>query len=76
MQSVRGRLTDRLEQSLGQLGDSNARYGNLLASFELNREELKRAEKDAQLLRDKLAEKERCLSRFQIEIDERETRVT
>jgi len=74
MQSVRGRLTDRLEQSLGQLGDSNARYGNLLASFELNREELKRAEKDAQLLRDKLAEKERCLSRFQIEIDERETR--
>jgi len=74
MQTMRGRLTDRLEQSLGQLGDSNARYASLLNSYESNREELKRAEKDSQLLREKLADQERRLSRFQIEIDERETR--
>lgn len=76
IQNVRGRLTDRLEQALGQLGDANTRYANLLSSYELNRGELKRAEQDMLLLREKLAEQERRLSQFQAESDERETRVT
>jgi len=75
MQSIRGRLTDRLEQALGQLGDSNARYASLLTSYEHNREELKRAEKESQLMREKMIQKDNCLSQLQTEIDERETRV-
>ncbi len=75
MQTIRARLTDRLEQALEQLGESNARYANLMSSYDRNRDQLNTAEAELKTLRETLTRHEQLMTRLQSELDERETQV-
>ena len=75
MQTIRARLTDRLEQALEQLGESNTRYANLMSSYDRNRDQLNAAEAELKTLRETLTRHEQLIARLQSELDERETQV-
>ena len=75
MQTIRGRLTDRLEQALEQLGESNTRYAILMSSYDRNRDQLNAAEAELKTLRETLTRHEQLIARLQSELDERETQV-
>lgn len=75
VRDIKSRFTDRLEQALTQLGDSNTRFSKLLGNYDTCKEELRQSEVEKACLERKLKDLEECFTQLRNSMQEHETQV-